>query len=70
MANCWVSGYVSASGINCGGLVGKLSGGSVSDCYSLATVSGTSIYGGLIGAAENASVERCYVFSFNRGVKS
>ena len=70
MANCWVSGYVSASGINCGGLVGKLSGGSVSDCYSLATVSGTSIYGGLIGAAENASVERCYVSASIEGSRA
>ena len=70
ISNCWVSGYVSASGINCGGLVGKLSGGSVSDCYSLATVSGTSIYGGLIGAAENASVERCYVSASIEGSRA
>lgn len=60
--NCASSGSVSGSANNCGGLVGRLNGGSATNCYSTASVNtkGKWNVGGLIGSIDNASVESCF----------
>jgi len=53
-------GSVSGTGYGIGGLVGKISGGSVSNCYSTADVSGDNDTGGLVGRNNRSSVSNCY----------
>jgi len=65
MANCCMSGTVTAEGSDCnvGGLVGYLEEASIRACYASGTVTaeGDCCYvGGLIGKADCSSVEYCY----------
>lgn len=50
---------LNVSGASAGGLIGELSAGSVTDCYSTCSASGTSYAGGLIGTSAG-SVTDCY----------
>lgn len=60
LTRCWSSGNVTATGPPAGGLIARLVGGNVSDCYSTGSVSGTSDVGGLVGAAQSGTVQRSY----------
>ena len=57
---CAAFGKTNATSV-CGGLVGLVSGGSVSNCYSMGYVSASAgTAGGLIGKTEDAVIENCY----------
>lgn len=43
-----------------GGIIGQNTGGSVSSCYSISTVTGNINVGGLVGYNNNGTVTRCY----------
>jgi hypothetical protein len=60
---CSVSGSVSGSGINIGGLVGYSKNIAYIDCYSSCTVTNnqTGHVGGLIGNVDNSVIDSCYV---------
>ena len=52
---------VRSTGGDAGGLIGTLSGtGSVENCYSTCSVSGTTAVGGLVGADTGVSISGCY----------
>ena len=54
LENCEVSG-----GWYVGGLAGAIVGGSITNSYATASVTGTSLVGGLVGAG-NATITNCY----------
>ncbi len=55
--NSYASGNLSSSGQNMGGLIGRMSGGSVSNCYATGKVYCTgSVAGGLIGVGSGGNV--------------
>ena len=57
---CAIVGSVEGSSA-VGVLAGLVSGGTISDCYSIGSAKATeSKVGGLVGSAENAVIERCY----------
>lgn len=59
--NCSVTGTVSAgSKEEIGGLVGYNNGGTISKCYSQASVSGSKKTGGLVGRLESGTVSDSY----------
>ena len=54
-----VHGKGNVTGATAGGLIGELSGGTVTDCYSTCSADGASFAGGLIGT-NGGSVKNCY----------
>ncbi len=63
ISNCYSSGLVRGQGY-VGGLIGYNVGTSITDCYSSATVSISSIgyskFGGLVGSANSCTISNCY----------
>jgi hypothetical protein len=51
---------ITATGVNIGGLAGYVSYGSILNCYSSGTISGSSNVGGLAGYAYNSTLTGCY----------
>ena len=71
ITNCWATGTVRAEGANdwgyppasteCGGLIGVVTKGTITDCYSTADVSGEGIYaGGFCGSTTGGSIDRSF----------
>jgi hypothetical protein len=61
VSNCFATGEVK-DGYIIGGLVGEMVDGTIINCFSICSVSGSSSVGGLIGAFEvQGSVSNCYV---------
>jgi len=61
--NCYVTGKVSVTGSNIGGVVGYAYSATVQNCYSVGNVipSSTSQYiGGVLGCANSTTVQNCY----------
>lgn len=60
VSGCWVSGAVVSTSTMVGGVVGNLStGGSITNCYATAGVSGSSYVGGVVGGTYGP-VSFCY----------
>lgn len=61
IGSSYTTGSLTASGSNSytGGLVGW-SEGPVSNCYSMATTTGTQYTGGLVGYAKSSTIDKCF----------
>ncbi|GEM_PF-1665786 len=59
---CMSSGTVNSKSNHCGGLIGRATGCTISDSYSMATVTSTGLWchGGLIGSTENGKISNCF----------
>lgn len=55
-----LNGSVKAGGGNSGGFTAYLQNGNLTNCYSTAALTGTSVVGGMIGAAYETNVSFCY----------
>ncbi len=61
VTNCYMSGSVSGTSNNCGGLIGYQESCAISDCYSAVSVFTTSSYrGGLVGCVSSGSISKCH----------
>lgn len=58
--NCSVSGNVTATEQNAGGLVGQNKSGTIENCHSHASVTGGGIAGGLFGSVSGGTIDKCY----------
>lgn len=56
----YISRNVASGTAAAGGLIGSMTGGSVTDCYSTCSVSGKTAAGGLLGGALDGEVKNCY----------
>ncbi len=55
------AGRLNVQGATAGGLIGTLSGGTVTDCYTTCSVYGSSVAGGFVGSASGGSTDdKCY----------
>ena len=59
--SCCAAVYVKSDSGEAGGLIGTLSGGTVTDCYTTCSVYGSSVAGGFVGSASGGSTDdKCY----------
>lgn len=63
------SSSVTGTGAYVGGLVGMVNSGNatMTDCSSMATVSGTTYTGGIAGYSKGSSISKCYVYQAEGG---
>jgi len=57
---CFATGNVSATSLFCGGFVGQITNGIVSNCYARGGVTGTSDRGGFVGYLSVGQITNCY----------